>query len=234
MPSFILARPPLSFIGPTLSARLIRASHAVRQDLAFARGCLYPYFVEAWLQSDAFPAYSGICVGRNFPIAFPIDKQFRLRTSGEGHERLLRTRAKDATLLGQMEHGLIGTPVGFVEIEGVFARAAVESDQTFVIDAGAVAFMTMGGSEVKHVPYETTPQIRPGRNGFPVFYVIISLPVLRMPGTSRLRFGQSILLMVDTGTGTVFTDSNTKLRMVAVGLVKPAAQVGRGAPYQPS
>ena len=71
---------------------------------------------------------------------------------------LLRTRAKDATLLGQMEHGLIGTPVGFVEIEGVFARAAVESDQTFVIDAGAVAFMTMGGSEVKHVPYETTPK----------------------------------------------------------------------------
>ena len=77
--------------------------------------------------------------------------------------------------------------------------------------------------------YEVPPQIRTGSNGFPIFRMIIRLPVFGMPPAGRLRFFKRVLLMINAGSGSVFTDGDTQFRVFFMSVVQPFSQIGRSA-----
>ena len=87
----------------------------------------------------------------------------------------------------------------------------------------------MCSAKIKHIPDKAPPYIRTGRDCFPVFNVIIRLPVFRMPPTSWYSFNQRILLMVNTCAGTIFTDSNTYFRMILMHSIQPFPQISGSA-----
>ena len=111
----------------------------------------------------------------------------------------------------------------FICIKGIFLIFAVKCHQPFMVHAIFTAFVSGICCEIKHIPYKATPYIRTGRNRFPVLYMIIGLPVLRMPPTVWHGFYQRILLMINAGTGTILTNGNTNFRMISMHTVQPAS-----------
>ena len=127
-------------------------------------------------------------------------------------------------LAGDVYHGSFPVPIGLIEVVGIFLHLSVERNQSFIVDARTVSFAPVCCSEVEHIPYKRSPYKRPFVYDFPVLHVVECLPVFGMPCTGRHRTLQGILLVVDTGSGSVFADSDTKLRMPAVGFIQKARQ----------
>ena len=98
----------------------------------------------------------------------------------EYHDFRLRSQTKGVAPSFNVNHRLF-VPIGLIEVESILAYFTVAGDQALVIDSRTVTFCTIGGTEIKHVPDERSPNKRSFIDYFPVFYVIESLPVVRMP-----------------------------------------------------
>lgn len=128
-----------------------------------------------------------------------------------------------------MNHWSCG-PIGFVEIEGVFARFSVVGDQALVVAAGGIAFVAEIDGEIELVPDEGSPDPGARFQSAPDGFVEEGLVFLAAPAGVRIggRLG-GVFVHVDARTGAVFADADAAVGGKGVNRIEPARPFGKGA-----
>lgn len=150
----------------------------------------------------------------------------RHRTAVAEHGDIRRFPATAlGSLPGYIDHRF-GIPVGAIEIIRVFLCLAVVGHEALVVYAVAVAFGAVSGSEVKHVPHETSPYKRAAADYAPVLYMVDELPVFRMPAARGHRLHHTVLLMAHARARAILADTYAQFRVIAMGGVEPSGESG--------
>ena len=87
------------------------------------------------------------------------------------------------------------------------------SNQTFIIDSRLISFITAIRGKIIRRPYGSTPQIRTLLDSFQVAFMKIGLITLRMPVSVYSRFPIPLLMLIWMCSCTVFTKTDTALRI---------------------
>ena len=127
--------------------------------------------------------------------------------------------------IGYVNKSIFLVPISLIEIECIFAYFTVTSYQTFVINARTISFFPMGRSEIKHVPDKRSPYERSFSQSFPVLHVIECLVVFRMPISGSNTRLDGVLLVINTCSGTIFTDSYFLVRKFLMSLVQKGSHI---------
>src|ERR1039457_2709282 len=118
-----------------------------------------------------------------------------------------------------------GGPVGFVVIKGILANLAIIGHQSLVVPPRRVTFVTTGNREIKHVPNELAPKERSRLHRLPISFVKKILVFLGMIITGLGGFSHRLLaVLVNAGTGAIFTYAKPSFRIFRMDLVKPGAK----------
>ena len=173
------------------------------------------------LQPDVLPTKYVHLVRLRLSHVLSVDPQLCRAAVAESHYGDFCRLTYRQPFPGNVDKGFFLVPVGFVEVEGVLFFLAVVSHKTFIVASNYRAFATAGSRKVEHAPDEIAPQERPFLQLPPVLYMIIGLPVFRMPLSPGFGLFQFLGLLVDAGTGTILADAHLSLGMCGMLTVNP-------------
>ena len=181
--------------------------------------------VVAGAEGDVAPGEDAVGVGLGDAAGLAVDEEFGGADVGEGADEDLVGLALGEALLAEVEDGDVIAPVGLIEVVGVLEGLAVVGDEAFVVDAVAVAFGAVAGSEVEEVPDEGAPEVGTLVELGPVEDVVFGLPGLGVELAGGVGLADLLFVVVDGGAGAVFADGDAELGVLmrSVTKVRPAS-----------
>lgn len=197
---------------------LQRPNAAVGKSSAFAFR-LHFNDVLTWLERDALEIADTDAVGALCAHGLAVNAERHGAAVAEHLDVCCLACAFRVASACDVDHRL-RVPVGLIEEEGILSHFAVVRHQSLVVDARSVALCSVGRSEVKHVPHESSPYEGAFADDFPVADVVFRLPVFWVPPACWVGLYERVLLMIDARSSTIFADTDAEVGAALVGVIE--------------